>query len=104
MSENDPPRSQQFGDAQPLKRAHPDGNTILLLGIVGLLGGLIAPFALVKSRRARREMRAFPRTKWTNKWEVVIGGAFGVIGSIVLALELLGAAVFILIIIATRSG
>jgi hypothetical protein len=104
MSEPEPVRSRQLGVAHPLKRAHPDGNTILLLGIVGLLGGLIAPFALIKSRRARREMGAFPRTKWTNKWEVILGGVLGLIGSILLALELLGVAVFILVVIATRSG
>jgi hypothetical protein len=82
-------------------REHPNGTTILVLGILGLvLCQLLGPVAWVMGGRARREMNAQPDVHWTNRGNVTAGWVCGIIGSVLLILS----AVFLVIILAAAAS
>lgn len=83
-------------------REHPDGTTILVLGILGLVVcALLAPIAWVKGSRARREIAAQPQINWTNQGAVNAGWVCGIIGSVLI---ILGIAFLVLILIAVAAS
>lgn len=83
-------------------REHPDGTTILVLGILGLvLCGVLAPFAWVKGNRAKREIESQPGVYWTNKGNITAGRICGIIGTALIALWLL---LIIVVIIAAAAS
>ncbi len=82
-------------------REHPDGTTVLVLGILGLVVcGLLAPFAWAKGNRAMREIDAQPHIQWSNRGSVSAGRICGIIGSVLL---IVGVAFFVLIIVAAAA-
>lgn len=83
-----------YGQAGPYgygsnAREHPDGTTILVLGILGLvLCTILSPIAWVKGNSAMREINAQPQVNWTNKGNVTAGRICGIIGTCLLGLAL----------------
>lgn len=76
----------QYGYGGPA-REHPDGTTVLVLGILGLVVcNILAPFAWVKGNKAKREMDAHPEVMWTNRGNVTAGRILGIIGSVLILL------------------
>ena len=77
-------------------REHPDGTTVLVLGILGLVVcSLIGPFAWSKGNRALAEMDRDPSVTWSNRGQVRAGQICGIISSCLLAFSVL---IFILIV------
>jgi hypothetical protein len=70
-------------------KEHPKGTTVLVLGILSLVCcGLLGPVAWGIGNRAKREIDAEPGTMWTNKGNVTAGRICGIIGTVVLALQI----------------
>jgi hypothetical protein len=64
----------------PMAQPHPQGTTVLVLGIVGLVVCFIAGIiALVIGNKALREIDANPGA-YNNRQSVVIGRILGIIG------------------------
>ena len=62
---------------------HPDGTTILVLGILGLvLCGLLAPIAWAKGNRAQADVNS-NRSGYTNAGFISVGRILGIIGTVV---------------------
>ena len=77
-------------------REHPDGTTILVLGILGLVVcSILGPFAWSKGSRALAEMDRDPSVTWSNRGQVRAGQICGIISSCLLAFSVL---IFILIV------
>ena len=76
---------------------HPQGTTILVLGILSVvLCQILGPFAWVMGRRALSEIDASGRS-YTNRTMVQAGMICGIVGTVFLALGLVWL-VFILIV------
>jgi hypothetical protein len=86
----------------PLQREHPEGTTILILGICSwVICGLAAPFAWIKGNAALKEIDRNP-SAYSNRGNVQAGRILGMIYSI-MALVVL-ACIFLLIVIGIASG
>lgn len=69
---------------------HPQGTTILVLGILSLVVcGVLGPFAWSMGNRALREIDANPSVQYTNRGNVTAGRICGMISSIILILGVL---------------
>jgi len=76
---------------------HPNGTTILVLGILSLLAcGILGPFAWKMSNDALREMNANPGVNYVNRGNVTAGRICGIISSVLL---IIGVAGILLVII-----
>jgi hypothetical protein len=65
----------------PVPREHPDGTTILVLGILGLvLCSICAPFAWAKGNKALNEIDRYPEG-YTNRATVQAGRICGIVGT-----------------------
>jgi hypothetical protein len=86
---------------QSFAREHPEGTTILVLGILSLVVcGILGPFAWSKGNAALREIDGNPGM-YTNRGSVSAGRICGIIASVLLILS----AVFIVIaILAAVAG
>jgi hypothetical protein len=71
------------GPYPTLRPAHPQGTTVLVLGILGLVFGICAPFAWYFGSRARNEIRA-SGVRYANEDQIAIGRVLGMIVTIVL--------------------
>ena len=68
-------------------REHPNGTTILVLGILSLVAcGVFGPFAWAMGNTALREMNADPGVTWSNRGNVTAGRICGIIGTCFLIL------------------
>ncbi len=75
---------------------HPSGTSILVLGILSLVVcGILGPIAWSMGSTAVREMDAQPTLNWTNRGNVTAGRICGIIGTCLLALQI----IWILVII-----
>lgn len=82
-------------------REHPDGTTVLVLGILGIVAcGLLAPIAWIKGSSARRDMAAQPHVTWSNQSSVTAGWVCGIIGTILIGLVLLAFVLFVVALVA----
>ncbi len=68
-----------YGYAMP---EHPQGTTILVLGILGLFFAVTGPFALVMGNRARKEVAA---GQYAPSTSVTIGWVLGIVTTVYLA-------------------
>ena len=81
-----PPPWGTSGWALSASREHPEGSTILVLGILSLvICGLLGPFAWSKGNRALAEMDRQPNVNWSNRGNVRAGQICGIISSCLLA-------------------
>lgn len=70
-------------------RDHPNGTTILVLGILSLVAcGLCGPFAWSMGNKAIKEMDAQPGANWSNRGNVTAGRVCGIIGTCILGLSI----------------
>ncbi|GHJ59259.1 hypothetical protein NOK12_17770 [Nocardioides sp. OK12] len=116
-----PPPQQPYGYAQPGypqpgypapgPTMHPSANTALVLGIVSLAGGLmlcglplvVGPFAWWTGRRAKREIEAAPH-QYSGASEAGAGMVLGIVSTVLLGLALLGAVLFVALLIVGASA
>ena len=78
-------------------REHPQGVTILVLGILSLaVCGLIGPVAWVMGSSALTEIDANP-SAYTNRSTVQAGKICGIIGTVIMGLSVLGFAAVLLL-------
>lgn len=65
-------------------REHPEGTTVLVLGILGLvLCGILAPFAWVRGSKAVKEIDAAPPGSYTNRGSAQAGKVMGIVGTVI---------------------
>ena len=81
---------------------HPQGTTILVLGIVGIFFTICAPIAWYLGSRALKEIRASGMT-YNNQQQIVIGRTLGIIFSILAIIGLVLAVFFVIIAVVTAS-
>lgn len=96
------PGYQPYG--QPAGADHPNGTTILVLGILSLVVcGLLGPVAWVMGNNAIKEMDAQPGLAFRNRGNVTAGRICGIIGSVFLVLSVL-VVVFMIIVMAGAAS
>jgi hypothetical protein len=102
-----PHSPQPYGQPyQAVAPEHPQGTTILVLGIVGLFFTICAPIAWFMGNKALKEIRA-SGINYSNEQQIVIGRILGMVLTIValVAIVFIGIAVLILVIgAATQAG
>jgi hypothetical protein len=81
---------------------HPQGTTILVLGIVGIFFTICAPIAWYLGSRALKEIKASGIT-YNNQQQIVIGRTLGIIFSILAIIGLVLAVFFVIIAVVTAS-
>jgi hypothetical protein len=81
---------------------HPQGTTILVLGIVGIFFTICAPIAWYLGSRALKEIRASGMT-YNNQQQIVIGRTLGIIFSILAIIGLVLAVFFVIIAVVAAS-
>jgi Mn2+/Fe2+ NRAMP family transporter len=99
-----PPPGYNAGYPQPSygPPKHPHATTALVLGILGIAAcGIVAPFAWVIGGRAVREIDASPET-YGGRSEANAGRIMGIIGSVLLALAVVG--IVLLVVLALVVG
>ena len=100
-----PAQPQYYG--QPYSsaaREHPQGTTILVLGILGFFFAICAPFAWYLGNKALGEIRS-SGAHYSNEQNVVIGRILGMIVSILTIVGIVLLVLFVVIALAaTRSG
>lgn len=85
------------GPAVP--QPHPQGTTVLVLGIVGLVVCFIAGIvAVVMGNKALKEIDANPGA-YNNRQNVVIGRILGIISIVVWALIIIGYIIFFVVLV-----
>jgi len=90
--------------SQPAGVDHPNGTTVLVLGILSLVVcGLLGPVAWVMGNNAIKEMDAQPGLVFRNRGNVTAGRICGIIGSVFLVLSVL-AVVFMIIVMAGAAS
>jgi hypothetical protein len=75
-------------------REHPQGTTVLVLGILGLMVGLCGPAAWWMGNKALREIRS-SGVVYANEQQIVVGRILGIAASILLMISV----VFIVVLI-----
>lgn len=107
-SPNQPPPGYQpapgYGvPGQMYAREHPDGTTVLVLGILSLVVcGILGPFAWSKGNAALREIDAQPGM-YTNRGSVSAGRICGIIASVFLIVTVVFAVIVILGAVASSA-
>lgn len=98
-----PPLGPTPGNWQQTNQAeHPDGTTILVLGILSLVVcGILGPFAWNMGNRATREMNANPGVVYRNRGNITAGRICGMIATILI---IVGVAFFALIALFAVAG
>jgi uncharacterized membrane protein YjgN (DUF898 family) len=77
---------------------HPNGVTILVLGILSLVVcGVLGPFAWSMGNKARAEMRANPGVTYSNEGMITAGRICGMVATAMLALVAVMFVIFILL-------
>ncbi|MCW2758470.1 MAG: hypothetical protein JWO46_2216 [Nocardioidaceae bacterium] len=89
------------------QQPHPQATTVMVLGLIGLVGGcicyvpaLVAPFAWVMGARVKREIRE-SNGQLGGEGNAQAGFVMGIIGTVVLALAIL--AVILIVVIAITA-
>ena len=88
----------------PVPQDHPQGTTVLVLGIIGIFFTICGPIAWYLGSKALKEIRA-SGTTYANEQQIVIGRILGIIFTILAIIGLIIAIIFIIIaVIAASSG
>lgn len=91
---------QQYGGMMPAN--HPQGTTVLVLGILSLaVCGILGPFAWSMGNKALREIDADPSRTYGNRGQIVAGRICGIIASVFL---IIGAVGLVIVIIAAAAS
>lgn len=94
----------QYPPQQPYgwgPREHPQGTTVLVLGILSLVVcGLLGPFAWSMGHSALQEIDANP-SAYSNRSMVLAGYICGIVASCLL---ILGVVVFVVVLLAAAAG
>jgi len=89
----------------PTTREHPNGTTVLVMGILSIAAcGILGPFAWKMGNSTVREMDAQPDVLWTNRGNINAGRICGIIGSVFLALGALMFALWLIFAIVVFAG
>jgi phosphotransferase system glucose/maltose/N-acetylglucosamine-specific IIC component len=98
-----PPLGPTPGNWQQTNQAeHPDGTTILVLGILSIVVcGLLGPFAWNMGNKTLREIDANPSVVYRNRGNVAAGRICGMIATILI---IVGVAFFALIVLFASAG
>ena len=92
---------QPYGGGGMMPANHPQGTTILVLGILSLvICSILGPFAWSMGNKALREIDADSTTTYANRGQVVAGRICGLIATILLAIS---AVVIVIAIIAAAA-
>jgi hypothetical protein len=81
---------------------HPQGTTILVLGIVGIFFTICAPIAWYLGSRALKEIKASGMT-YNNQQQIVIGRTLGIIFTILAIIGLILAVFFVIVAVVAAS-
>jgi hypothetical protein len=85
-------QAQPWGFTQA--REHPQGTTVLVLGILSLVVcQVLGPFAWKIGNAALRDMNAQPDVTWSNRGNITAGRILGIVSTV---LMLVGIAFFVL--------
>ncbi len=97
-------RPQPYGQPYPaLPQPHPQGTIVLVLGILGFVVGLCAPFAWYFGSKALKEIQA-TGIRYSNEDQIRVGRVLGMVVSIIAIVGLVFLAVFVILaIIAANS-
>jgi hypothetical protein len=102
-----PPQPPAYGAApygQRPSAEHPNGTTILVLGILSLVVcGVLGPISWVMGNTAVREMNANPAVDYRNRGNVTAGRVCGIIGSVLLALQIVAFGFMVIVFAASGS-
>jgi hypothetical protein len=80
---NQPGQPIPYGQNYPMvQQEHPQGTTVLVLGIVGIFFGICAPIAWYLGNKAMKEIRASGQT-YSNEQSVNIGRILGMVFTII---------------------
>src|SRR6478735_231857 len=86
---------QQYGGMVPAN--HPQGTTVLVLGILSLaVCGILGPFAWSMGNKALREIDADPSRTYGNRGQIVAGRICGIIASVFLIIGVVGLVILII--------
>ena len=96
-AQNPQPYGQPYQVAAP---EHPQGTTILVLGIVGLFFTICAPIAWFMGSKALKEIKA-SGINYSNEQQLVIGRVLGMVITIIALVALVFFIVFFIIIAIT---
>lgn len=87
-----PWQAQPWGFTQA--REHPQGTTVLVLGILSLVVcQILGPFAWKIGSNALKEMDSQPDVTWSNRGNITAGRILGIVSTV---LMLVGALFFVL--------
>jgi hypothetical protein len=89
-----PPYGQPYQSVAP---EHPQGTTIMVLGIVGLFVSICAPIAWYMGSKALKEIRA-SGIHYSNEQQIVIGRVLGMVITIIAIVALVFFIVFFIIL------
>ncbi|HXH57205.1 DUF4190 domain-containing protein [Iamia sp.] len=88
----------------PVQQEHPQGTTIMVLGILGIvLCQLTAPVAWVMGNRVLAEIDADPQ-RYSNRSNVQVGRICGIVGSILLGVSVAFVVIYLVFIVAVVAG
>jgi hypothetical protein len=94
---------QPYGQPyQAVAPEHPQGTTILVLGIVGLFFTICAPIAWFMGSKALKEIKASGIT-YSNEQQIVIGRILGMVLTIIALVALVFMIIFFIIIAITAA-
>ncbi len=95
---NQPGQPMPYGQNYPTaQQEHPQGTTVLVLGIVGIFIGLAAPFAWYIGNKAMKEIRASGQS-YSNEQQINIGRILGMVFTIIYIITIVFSIIFVIIV------
>jgi hypothetical protein len=100
-----PPATQGGAYARPYGTLpeHPQGTTILVLGIVGIFITICAPIAWYMGSKAQKEIRA-SGMRYANEQNINVGKILGIVMSILAIIGIVITVIFVVIAIIAASA
>lgn len=100
-----PQTPQPYGQPYPMvPREHPQGTTILVLGILGFfVAGVCAPFAWYLGNKALKESRA-TGVVYANQQSIVVGRILGIVMTILMILAVVIFIAFLVVLVVATGA